>query len=273
MAEMEWHGVEDGTRNRWIRTTLILAVAIAMLATAVVFFWGRQRKQDSREQFRQSVLRGEIDAVLEQLSGPLRSRVDRPVLAAWLEHVGQIRQSRNGQPPALEIELGPDGVRSFRLASPQQQWTPHPIDQGIYQERAEEVISDLLYGRDSRVRLRMWHRSPLAQNPQNLADLCDQLGGAVRNGGPETLQSRTGLKGSTRFLQLIQPITDRSGRMLNLVIEYHFLGWQGVLYDCFLEPAPGVPGGTATSSSAAVKLGREPPMGYTPEVISKFREP
>jgi hypothetical protein len=236
MAEMEWHGVEDDGNRNWLGSIALLAGILIFFALGIVFFWGRSRQEDRTEAFEQAVYRGDTQAVLDQLSPALRRRVDRGVLEAWLEHVRKKRSALASQGPGLEVDLGPAGVRQFRIGPVEHRWTPRPADPAPYRSEARSALRELLAAQYDSIWLRLSPLSPLGKDRQELPRLFTQVLGAIPSNPDQQAPTKSLLRDERYHLQFLHPVVDRTGRSLVVTLDYVFAGWQGKLFDIRFAP-------------------------------------
>jgi hypothetical protein len=234
MAEMEWHGVEDDPRANWL-LRIGLAAAVVLILAAGIYFWAQIRREDRIDHFRQAVLAGDIEKVQQSLAPSLAQRVDRPVLRAWLDWIGEHRDQFTSGRWGLQADSGPEGIRSFDVTGPEEDWLARPSDFHIYRDHARRLISEIRQGMGDEVWREFDHDLQDRQRRHRLQDLARRLGASTLLHPERPMPHKTFTREGRFVLQFRRALTNSAGEEKNLVAEFVFEPWRGRLNDILLE--------------------------------------
>jgi hypothetical protein len=231
MPGLDWHGVEDRPRTgKSFLLGLVVFLALLCLIGGLIYWLGESESGSSQDVLYASIAQGNAAAIYDQMYPELQSRVDMPVLRAWVaaaaEHLDALRSGRT----AFQIEMVGDRIRQLKPDSgPLADWKPRPDDPDAYRTRTQKLLASYLIGSDRAA----WQSLPAeysarTQREDFLKDRADdrQELGTLKD--IEFVQSRLDRQSDPIRLILQARLTGSAGR-LKATIVYEFVGLQARL--------------------------------------------
>ena len=223
MPGFDWHGVDERRRGTWKYVVFSVVTMVALVAGLLLLLgWmGSSTRKQVTERFCQAVLAADAEALMAIMDPDLRSRIDEPVLRAWLEEARRAEAIRQGQIP-FDVQIAGREITDLDPRSgPMDTWKAHPVVEDALPE-AERYV---LYQKQATKFLRNYYRhSPemaLAALPQ------EEQEDSRRSAFLRECQTRRQRLGAFEEERLQRTRLDRSADPVVLELVYEVKGSRG----------------------------------------------